>query len=45
MKKFDNLKMVLFDSTNASFKLAVEAKFTTGNQDQGYRDLVYITRN
>lgn len=43
MKKFDNAKMVLFDSTNASFRLAVEAKFSTGNSDQGYRDLVYVS--
>jgi len=28
MRKFENLKMVLFDSTKASFKLTVEAQFT-----------------
>lgn len=27
MKNFDNIKMTLFDSTNASFKLAVEVSF------------------
>lgn len=43
MKKFENLKMVLFDSTKASFKLTVEAQFTRGNKEQGYRDLVYVT--
>lgn len=43
MKKFENLKMVLFDSTKASFKLTVEAQFTRGNREQGYRDLVYVT--
>lgn len=43
MKKFENLKMVLFDSTKASFKLAVEAQFTRGNREQGFRDLVYVT--
>lgn len=43
MRKFENLKMVLFDSTKASFKLTVEAQFTRGNKEQGYRDLVYIT--
>lgn len=43
MKKFNNLRMVLFDSTNASFKLAVEAQFVRGNQQIGYKDLVYVT--
>lgn len=43
MRKFSNAKITLFDSTNAQFKLAVEAQFTRGNQEQGYRDLVYIT--
>lgn len=43
MKKFNNLRMVLFDSTNASFKLAVEAQFVRGNQQMGYKDLVYVT--
>ena len=45
MKRFNNLKMVLFDSTNASFKLAVEAGFVRGNQQTGYRDLVYISQS
>jgi len=43
MRKFDNVRMVLFDSTNASFRLAVEAQFTRSNQQGGYRDLVYVT--
>ena len=43
MKRFDNVKMVLFDSTNAYFKLAVEAQFTRKNPDGSYRDLVYTT--
>lgn len=43
MKKFENTKIVLFDSTNASFRLAVETQFTRGNPQQGYRDLVYVT--
>ena len=42
MKNFDNVKMVLFDSTNAKFKLAVEASFTRRKEDGTYRDLVYI---
>lgn len=43
MRNFDNVKMVLFDSTNASFKLAVEASFSRRNQDGTYRDLVYVS--
>lgn len=43
MKRFENVKMVLFDSTNAYFKLAVEAQFTRKNPDGSYRDLVYTT--
>lgn len=43
MKRFENVKMVLFDSTNAYFKLAVEAQFTRKNPDNSYRDLVYTT--
>lgn len=42
MKKFENVKLVMFDSTNASFKLAVEAQFVR-NTPQGPRDLVYTT--
>lgn len=43
MKRFENVKMTLFDSTNAYFKLAVEAQFTRKNPDGSYRDLVYTT--
>lgn len=43
MKNFEKLKMTLFDSTNANFKLEVEAQFTRGNRDTGFRDIVYTT--
>ena len=43
MKNFKRLSMTLFDSSNANFKLAVEAQFTRLNPDQTERDLVYIT--
>lgn len=43
MKYFNNLKMTLFDSTNAAFKLAVELQFTRKQQDGSSRDLVYTT--
>ena len=43
MKRYENVKMVLFDSTNAYFKLAVEAQFTRKSPDGSYRDLVYTT--
>lgn len=43
MKNFSNVKMTLFDSTNAYFKVAVEAQFTRKNPDGSYRDLVYTT--
>ena len=43
MKNFEKLKMTLFDSTNANFKLEVEAQFTRGNRDTGFRDIVYAT--
>lgn len=43
MKKFNNLKMVLFDSTKAAFKLSVEAVFTKGNAMGGVQPLAYIT--
>jgi len=42
MKRFENVKLTMFDSTNASFKLAVEAQFVR-NTPQGPRDLVYTT--
>jgi hypothetical protein len=34
MKRFDNIKMVLFDSTNASLKVAVEAQFVKAGLDR-----------
>ena len=43
MKRFDNVKMVLFDSTNASLKVSVEAQLTRIGPDGNYRDLVYTT--
>lgn len=43
MKRFNNVKMTLFDSTNANFRLAIEAQFVRGNSETGYRDLVYVT--
>jgi hypothetical protein len=43
MNRFERLKMTLFDSTNANFKLEVEAQFTRGNRDTGFRDIVYTT--
>jgi hypothetical protein len=43
MKSFSKLQMVLFDSTNAGFKLCVEAQFRRGNQQQGFKNLVYVT--
>lgn len=43
MKTFEKLKMTLFDSTNANFKLEVEAQFTRGNRETGFRDIVYTT--
>lgn len=45
MKHFDNLKMVLFDSSsaNANFRLAVEVQFTRLGPDGNTRDLVYTT--
>lgn len=42
MKKFDNARMVLFDSTNAAFRLAVETQ-TVRTTPQGVNDLVYVT--
>jgi hypothetical protein len=43
MKKFNQAKMVLFDSTIASFKLSVEASFTRSRQDGSVGNLVYVT--
>ena len=43
MRNFEKLKMTLFDSTNANFKLEVEAQFTRGNRETGFRDIVYAT--
>lgn len=44
MKKFNKLSMVLFDSTNASFKLSIESIFTKTNQIGGFSPLVYTTQ-
>jgi hypothetical protein len=43
MKKFNQAKIVLFDSTIACFKLSVEALFTKKRQDQSVSSLAYIT--
>lgn len=43
MKRYENARITLFDSSNAYFKLAVEAQFTRKNPDGSYRDLVYTT--
>ncbi len=43
MKKFNQAKMVLFDSTIASFKLSVEASFTRSRQDGSVGNLAYVT--
>jgi len=43
MKKFNQAKIVLFDSTIASFKLSVEASFTRQRQDGSFSNLVYVT--
>ena len=32
MKKFENARMILFDSPNAKFRVAVEAQLTRKNQ-------------
>lgn len=42
MKNFTKMSMVLFDSTNAHFKLSVEAVFTKINATGGISPLVYI---
>jgi len=44
MRNFEKATMTLFDSTNANFKLAVEAQFTRVNPDNSKRDLVYSTQ-
>jgi len=43
MKNFNNLKMTMFDSTNASFKVGAEASFVKKTQAGGYNPLVFIT--
>jgi hypothetical protein len=43
MKKFNQVKITLFDSTIASFKLSVEANFTRARQDGSLANLAYIT--
>lgn len=43
MKKFNQVKIVLFDSTMAQFKLSVEALFTRGRPDGTSANLAYIT--
>lgn len=43
MRKFNQAKIVLFDSTIASFKLSVEASFTRSRQDGSVGNLVYVT--
>jgi len=43
MKKFNQVKIVLFDSTMAQFKLSVEALFTRGRPDGTFANLAYIT--
>lgn len=43
MKRFENAKMTLFDSTNASFKITIEAQFSRKTPDGNSRDLVYTT--
>jgi len=43
MKKFNQVKIVLFDSTIAQFKLSVEAMFTRSRQDGSVSNLAYVT--
>lgn len=43
MRKFNQAKIVLFDSTIASFKLSVETSFTRSRQDGSVGNLVYVT--
>jgi hypothetical protein len=43
MKKFNQVKIVLFDSTIAQFKLSVEAIFTRNRQDGSTANLAYVT--
>ena len=43
MKRFSNLKTVLFDSTSASFRMTVEGVFIKKNPTGNYSDLVYVS--
>jgi hypothetical protein len=43
MKKFNQARITLFDSTIASFKLSIEANFTRARQDGSVANLAYIT--
>lgn len=43
MKKFSNLKTVLFDSSNASFRMTIEGVFIKKNPTGNYSDLVYVS--
>jgi len=43
MKKFNQVKITLFDSTIAQFKLSIEALFTRPRQDGSISNLAYIT--
>jgi len=40
--KFDQLEMVLFDSTIAQFKLSIKGSFTRSRQDNSIANLVYM---
>lgn len=43
MRQFNKMTMTLFDSTNAHFRLAIEADFTRRNEMGGYSPLVFVT--
>jgi hypothetical protein len=43
MKDFEQARMILFDSTMASFRLSVEANFKRPRQDGSLSNLVYVT--
>jgi len=43
MKKFTNVKIVLFDSTAAFFKLSIEAMFTKKGNDNSISSLAYVS--
>jgi hypothetical protein len=43
MKKFNQVRIPLFESTMAQFKLSIEALFTKGRPDGSVSNLVYIT--